>query len=80
MWQVANGTIPEAVERWLRDNIRLKVQPWAFVNAIEGESRAWLLSAEPGANGPVYDWAFDWPHDTPPTLQQAIEAVARGSV
>lgn len=62
-FQVVNGSIPQAVERFLREVVRLRL--------VDREGM-WELTDYPSGD---VDELFDWPHDREPTLQEAIEAV-----
>lgn len=65
-YQVANGSIPATVERFLRERCGLHVQAL-------GRSDCSLNYTE--MDGERIACVFDWPHDREPTLQEAIEAV-----
>lgn len=63
-WRVSDGCIPETVERWLRFEGGITV------------SQTWdRYLCQLGVQNDLY--RFQWPHDREPTLQEAIEAVAR---
>jgi hypothetical protein len=61
-FQVVNGNIPQAVERWLLANL-------ISVDRCR-EAGGWALHDQECRCYP-----FAWPHDREPSLQDAIEAV-----
>lgn len=70
-FQVANGSLRESVDRFLRERLGMELLPpcptredWILTWAIRWPDQI-LWDAAP----------FDWPHDREPTLQEAIEAV-----
>jgi hypothetical protein len=66
-WRVANGSIPEVVERWLRDHVGVTV--FRLVDD-PAEPVVWILDWNCGQD------EFDWPRaDREPTLLEAIEIV-----
>jgi hypothetical protein len=72
-WQVANGNIPQSVEAWLLGQGGFTVERW------DGHWELCCDAPWTTTHGAGYCWGFAWPHDRPPTLQEAIEAVARVS-
>ena len=68
-YQVVNGSIPATVERFLRERIDV-------VYGLFGTSSWALLVRSAHHDGRTLNETlyFDWPHDRPPTLQEAIEA------
>ena len=59
--EATDGCIPFRVEKWLMGNVFI-IRYWTRIGR-------WALETDHTM------WEFDWPHDYPPTLQQAIEAV-----
>lgn len=82
-WQVSDGSIPETVERFLRENVELEVyQPSRLKRRTMGRWRlaATLRGADrKGENGwAIETWPIAWSRtDRAPTLHEAIAAVVR---
>lgn len=74
----ANGQDALRVENWMRNRVKLIVDPWLPIVDTTSGGTAWYLFADPGVGRPAMEVGFLMGHESPELFQRSPNALRVG--